>query len=75
MTNTQKEKPEKGDSQFLEIKLQFPYVVSAQYEHRTVAEAHLNNITVHKNKIYIALNVAKGVGAIKQLSLITTIIQ
>ena len=25
----------------LEIKLQFPYVVQAQYEHRTAADIHL----------------------------------
>ena len=25
----------------IEIKMQFPYVVQAQYEHRTAADAHL----------------------------------
>ena len=42
----------------IEIKMQFPYVVPAQYEHRTAAETIYNN-TVHKNKNIIALNVAK----------------
>jgi len=42
----------------IEIKMQFTYVVQAQYEHRTVADAHLQyHCTVHKNNI--ALNVAK----------------
>ena len=40
MTNTQKEKAEKDDSK-IEIKLQFPYVLLAEYEHRTAAYAHL----------------------------------
>ena len=43
MTNTQKEKAEKDDSvqPNIEIKLQFPYVIQAQYEHRTAADTHL----------------------------------
>ena len=45
----------------IEIKLQFPYKVQAQYEHRTATDNHLQN---HK-KMYIrtksdvALNMAK----------------
>ena len=38
----------------IEIKLQFPYVVQAQYEHRTA----IYNTNVHKNKSTVALNVA-----------------
>ena len=38
ITNTQKEKAEKDNSVCkIEIKLQFPYIVSTQYEHRTAA--------------------------------------
>ena len=40
----------------IEIELQFPYVVQAQYEHRTAADAFYNT-TVHKNKSSVALNV------------------
>jgi len=47
MTNTQKEKSEK---------LQFSYVVPTQKEPRTEGDI-LYNITVHKNKNIIALNV------------------
>ena len=40
----------------IEKKLQFPYVIKAQYEHRTAADT-IYNTTVHKNKTNIALNV------------------
>ena len=40
----------------IEIKLQLPYVVPAQYKHRTAADTHYNT-TVHKNKGNIAHNV------------------
>ena len=44
----------------IEIKLQLPYVVQTQYEHRTDADTHSQyNTTVHKNKSYVALNVVK----------------
>ena len=34
----------------IEIKLQFPYVVQAQYEHRTAANTHqLNTTTCHRD--------------------------
>jgi len=42
----------------IEIKLQFPYVVQAQYKHRTAADTHYNT-TVHKNKSYVTLNEIK----------------
>ena len=38
----------------IEIKLQFPYVVHAQYEPRIAAGTPL-----HMNKSYVALNVVK----------------
>ena len=41
----------------IEIKLQFPFMVQAQYEHRITADA-IYNTTVHKNKSTGALNVA-----------------
>ena len=51
MTNTQKEKAENGVSMSkIEIKLQFPCVVQAQYEHLTEADINLqNHCTEHKN--------------------------
>ena len=42
----------------IEIKLQFPYVVQTQYEHRT-EQMPIYNITVNKNKSSVALNMAK----------------
>ena len=44
----------------LEIKLQFPYVVPARYEHDTADDAYLH---VNENIIDVVLNVAKTVGA------------
>ena len=41
VTSTQKEKAEKTIVSKLEIKLQFPYSVPAQYEHPTAADTHL----------------------------------
>ena len=42
----------------IEIKQQFPYVVQAQYEHRTAADTHLQyHTTVNKKKTDHALNV------------------
>ena len=59
MTSTQKENAEKDNSE--KIKLQFPYVVRAQYEPRITADAHLQcNCAwlVHESNINIivALN-------------------
>ena len=59
MTNTQKEKAEKDDSETVEIKLQFPYVVR---HGMSIAQQliQIYNTTVHKNKNNnVALNVAK----------------
>ena len=42
--NTQKEKAEKEKIvSKIEIKLQFPYVVPAKYEHHTAADTHLQH--------------------------------
>ena len=42
----------------IEINLHFPFVVQAQYEHRTAADTKpIYNTTVHKNESYVALNV------------------
>ena len=43
------------------MKLQFPYVVPAQYKHDTAALMPIDNIDVHE---IIALNLAKPVGVI-----------
>ena len=40
----------------IEIKLQFPYVVPAPYDHRTAADIHYN-IIVHNSKSIFVLNV------------------
>ena len=39
-TNTQKEKQKRMIVSKIEIKLQFPYLLPAQYEHHTTADTH-----------------------------------
>ena len=47
----------------IEIKLQFPYIVPTQHEHRRAADTHLQyNCIVHKNKTNVALNLMLTVG-------------
>ena len=43
----------------IELKLQFPYVVQTQYEHRTTADAYLQYHCVQRTKSAVALNVVK----------------
>ena len=52
-------KAEQDNMSDIEIKLQFPYVVPEEYEHRT--EVHLQ----YYLKINVAFNVAKTVSALR----------
>ena len=48
----------------IKLQFQFPYVVLVQYRYHTAADAHLHCVTMHKNNIYIALNMAETVIAL-----------
>ena len=59
MTKTQEEIVERTIVSKTELKLQFPYVVQAQYDHHTAADAHLQYHCI-RTKNYVALNVANA---------------